>query len=83
MPDREPSAAGALYPNLKSGTPDVVDQRRQGTIADAMFPSLGPKTKPAPVLRTYRQPEQSLAERCDEDPWLEHRLALAGLVRRR
>jgi hypothetical protein len=24
-----------------------------------------------------------LAERCDEDPWLEHRLALAGLVRRR
>jgi hypothetical protein len=33
---RLPSAAAALYPHLKSGTPDVVQEGRRGSVADAM-----------------------------------------------
>jgi hypothetical protein len=44
-----PSAAAALYPNLKSGTPE---RRLEGnqSIGEAMFPNLtrAPKPKPPP-----------------------------------
>jgi hypothetical protein len=78
-----PSAAQSLYPHLKSGTPDVVQQRRQGSVADAMFPSLAPKPKPAPHRHRESTEEVSLAQRCDENPMLELMLAKSGLVRKR
>jgi hypothetical protein len=37
MPE-PPSAAQALYPNLAQGTPNEVEQRRQPTLAAAMWP---------------------------------------------
>jgi hypothetical protein len=52
-----PSAAAALYPNLKSGTPDVVQQRQQPTLADALYPSLAPKPKP-PAPKPTRSIEE-------------------------
>jgi hypothetical protein len=45
MPDREPSAASALYPHLRSA--ERPTQRPSSvSIADAMFPNLAPKPKP-------------------------------------
>jgi hypothetical protein len=40
MADREPSAAQALYGHLKSGTPQAIEQRREPSIGDAMWPTL-------------------------------------------
>jgi hypothetical protein len=42
---REPSAAQALYPHLRQGTPKPVEQRRTGSIADAIFPGLSREAK--------------------------------------
>ena len=51
MTQREPSAAAALFPHLKAGTPDVVEPRQQpASVAAAMFPDLVPKPQP-PVNR--------------------------------
>jgi hypothetical protein len=46
---RLPSAAAALYPNLPTGTPDVVPQRQQGSVADAMYAHLRPP-RPNPLV---------------------------------
>jgi hypothetical protein len=44
MPEQGPrSAAQAIFPNLKSGTPDLVQRRQQGGIADAMYAHLKPE----------------------------------------
>jgi hypothetical protein len=46
MSERPRSAAASLYPHLKSGTPEPMQQReRSGTVADAMYAHLRP---PAP-----------------------------------
>ena len=79
---RPPTAAQALYGHLKSGVRDVVERRDQpASVADALYAHLKP---PQPAPNRYRQStDVSLAQRCDEDPWLEHQLALSGLVRKR
>jgi hypothetical protein len=68
---RAPTAAASLYPHLKSGTPDVVDQRRQGTVAEAMYP----RPKP-PLKNPYLEP-------MTETEWRDQLWALAGLRRKR
>ena len=69
MNARPPSAAASIYPHLKSGTPDVVERRQQGSIADALFPHLKP---PAPkpsnpdrdsLLRNLRELRQRMEQR--------------------
>jgi hypothetical protein len=81
MADRAPSAAQAMYGHLPSGARDVVQQGRQGTVAEALYPR-PPAPKPAP--NRYRE-TTSLAARCDADPMFEAGLALMGLrrIRRR
>ena len=72
---RPTSAAAALYPNLPSGTPDLVERRtgRNGTVAGAMFPNLVVKPKsPNPYL-----------EPMTEQAWRDHLMGLAGLRRKR
>ena len=82
MTQREPSAAAALFPHLKAGTPDVVEPRQQpASVAAAMFPDLVPKPQP-PAPNRYRG-SADLAQRCDGDPMFALMLARAGLVRRR
>jgi hypothetical protein len=76
---RPPTAAAALYPGLKTGTPDVVGRRQQGTVADAMYPHL----KPPPPKPIREGTELSLAQRCDENPQLEALMAMSGIIRRR
>jgi hypothetical protein len=40
------AVAAALYPHLKAGTPEPVQQRRQpNSVAEAMFPSLSGEAK--------------------------------------
>jgi hypothetical protein len=53
---QQPTAAGALYPHLKSGTPDVVERRREpNSVADAVYSHLRP-TPPRPAWQErYRQ----------------------------
>jgi hypothetical protein len=81
---RSPTAAGALYPHLKSCTPDVVQRRQQGSVADAMYLHLKPpQPKPPPESNRYRESEVSLATRCDENPQLEWLLGMSGLRRKR
>jgi hypothetical protein len=55
------SAAAALYPHLKTGTPDVVERRQQpSSIANALYPDLAPKSKPpAPKSRPRLTREQA------------------------
>jgi hypothetical protein len=43
---REPTAAQALYPHLRQGTPEPVRQRTPN-VADAMWPKLSRATKAA------------------------------------
>jgi hypothetical protein len=50
MTEQRKTAAAALYPNLPSGTPDVVQQRQQGTVADALYSHLRPP-QPKPFER--------------------------------
>jgi hypothetical protein len=79
---RPPTAAEALFPHLKSGTPDVVQQRRRGAVADAMYPHLKPPPpKPPKLIR--ESTELSLAQRCNENPQLEALMAMSGIIRRR
>jgi hypothetical protein len=48
---REPTAAQALYPHLRQGTPEPVNQRRiPNSVADAMYP----RTQPEPEPRDWR-----------------------------
>ena len=86
MPQREPSAAQALYGHLPHDDGRMADwatqRRARNDVAAAMFPSLVPKPKPEPE-RSHGTDTMSLAERADADPWLEYRLGLAGLKRRR
>jgi hypothetical protein len=82
MTDRtSPSAAASLYPNLPSDKPVEVS-RSGGDIAGAMYPHLRPKPAPAPS-RGYYDSTVSLATLCDQNPALEHGLAMCGLIRRR
>jgi hypothetical protein len=46
MAEREPSAAAALYGHLKVGTPDVVQRRPGGSVADAVYAHLKPPSPP-------------------------------------
>jgi hypothetical protein len=81
MPDRTPSAAQAMYGHLPSGTPDIVQrQRPPSPVADAVYSHLRPTLQPQPNRRQNTE-EVSLAQRCDENPWLEHGLAMMGLRR--
>jgi hypothetical protein len=59
---REPTAAQALFPHLRQGTPDPVEQQRPASsLAQSMFSSLAPKPKPPPnysresLLRNLRE----------------------------
>jgi hypothetical protein len=79
-----PSAAEALFPNLKTGTPSIVERLRDRnpSIADAVYAHLRPPpSSPPSAPKPYREPEVSLAQACDEKPWLEYGLALSGLRR--
>jgi hypothetical protein len=71
MVDRPRSAAASLYPNLPSGTPDVVQQGRRGSVADAMYP----RPKPPPK-NPYLEP-------MTETEWRDQLWELAGLRRKR
>jgi hypothetical protein len=42
---REPSAARALYPHLRQGTPEPVSQRKPGSLSAALWPSQTPEAK--------------------------------------
>jgi hypothetical protein len=68
---RPPTAAEALFPHLKSGTPDVVQQRQRGTIADAMYP------RPKPPLKN------PYLEGMTETEWRDTLMAMVGLRRKR
>jgi hypothetical protein len=78
-----PSAAEALFPNLKTGTPSIVERLRERSpsIADAVYAHLRPPPPKPPAPNRSREPEVSLAQACDEKPWLEHQLAMSGLRR--
>jgi hypothetical protein len=65
------SAAQSLYPHLKSGTPDPVERRQGGSIAEALYP------RPKPPLRNPYLESMSEAE------WRDQLWALAGLRRKR
>jgi hypothetical protein len=68
------SAAASLYPHLKSGTPEPVQQRPQsGSIADAVYAHLRP---PPP------KPPNPYLERVTENEWRDY-LGLSGLRRKR
>jgi hypothetical protein len=71
MADRAPSAAEALFGHLPKGTPDVVQQGRRGSVADAMYP----RPKP-PLKNPYLEP-------MTETEWHDQLWALAGLRRKR
>jgi hypothetical protein len=67
MTQREPpSAAAALYPHLKAGTPSEVEPRRTPTLAEAMYPRPKPPT-PNPyreiLLRNLRELNADLRRR--------------------
>jgi hypothetical protein len=66
MTQREPpSAAAALYPHLRQGTPNEVEQRRApNSIGDAMWPSLSPSAKAhdAAQAQQQRRKQQFIAD---------------------
>jgi hypothetical protein len=50
---RPPSAAEALFPHLKSGTPAIVERRREpASVADALYSHLRP---PQPAPRNWHR----------------------------
>ena len=64
MANRPPaSLATALYPNLKSGMPDLVEQRAQPQLADAMY-------RPQSRSPTYSELK---------DAWRDHVMKLSGI----
>jgi len=68
----EPTAAAALYPHLKTGTPDVVQRpKRNENVAQAMWPSLAPRAQ-------RRLSPDELRE-----AWHEHLWSLVGIRRKR
>ena len=70
MVDRPRSAAASLYPNLPSGTRDVVQRRPEpASVAAAMYP----RPKPPPK-NPYLEP-------MTETEWRDQLWALAGLKR--
>jgi hypothetical protein len=88
MTDRPRSAAASLYPNLPhdDGREAVWVKQQRGAgsdVAGAVYPHLRPPPPPKPAPNPYRGPEVSLAQQCDENPWLEQGLALCGLIRKR
>jgi hypothetical protein len=69
---RLPSAAAALYPNLKTGTPSIVQRRSEpASVAEAMYP----RPKPPP-----RNP---YLEGRTEAEWRDELMAMRGLRRKR
>jgi hypothetical protein len=55
MTQREPSAAAALYGHLKTGTPDVVQRKRDSvSVADAVYGHLRPP-QPKPSVNRWRE----------------------------
>jgi hypothetical protein len=70
------SAAAAIYPNLRQGTP-APPQREQPSLANALYPDLAPKPQPAPQRRTHD--DETWRDWSGVDPaWAR----LVGLVRR-
>jgi hypothetical protein len=69
MADRKPSAAEALYPNLRAAVPERPEQQQRGSLASAMYPSQMPRPKPLPdpnrdsLLRNLRELNQRIDER--------------------
>jgi hypothetical protein len=53
MSDRPPSAAEALYPNLRQQLPERPVQQQRGSVADAMFPHLVPPKPTDPYHESY------------------------------
>jgi len=86
MVERSTSAAASIWPNLNHDDGRISDwamqRRERNDVASAMFPSLVPKPKPEPN-RCRPSTDVSLAQLCDENPWLERGLAMAGLRRKR
>jgi hypothetical protein len=78
MPAR--TIASQIYPHLASVDPPP-PPRAQPRLADALYPSLA--LKPPAPNRPRASPGVSLAQRCDESPAFEQRLALMGIIRRR
>jgi hypothetical protein len=60
------NAAGQIWPHLPQGTPDEVEQRRTGSLADALYP---------------RPQEPRLSPDQVKELWRDHMLALMGLRR--
>jgi hypothetical protein len=47
MAEQRPTAAQALYGHLPSGTPAIVERRREpASVGAALWPTLGPQPKP-------------------------------------
>jgi hypothetical protein len=68
---RPPSAAAALYPGLKTGTPDPVQRReRNESVASAMYP------RPKPPLKN------PYLEGTTEAEWRDELMAMRGLRRK-
>jgi hypothetical protein len=80
-----PQPDKGIWPHLPSSSrPARAPASKEPLLAQAMFPNLTPPPQPKPAPnRTLERTEVSLAQRCDENPWLEHQLALSGLVRKR
>ena len=69
---RPPSTAAALYPHLKTGTPDVMQRRSEpASVAEAMYPLPKPPAK-NPCLEPMTETE-----------WRDQLWELAGLRRKR
>jgi hypothetical protein len=66
---QQPSAAGQIWPHLAQGTRNEVEGRRQGSLAETMFPSLVPPKPKSPSSEVM------------EYPWSERMRELAGLRR--
>jgi hypothetical protein len=71
MAERPASAAASIYPHLKSGAREPVQQRQGGSIASALYPR--PK---APLKNPYLEP-------MTETEWRDQLWELAGLRRKR
>jgi hypothetical protein len=69
-----PQPDKGIWPHLPRGTPEPVQQRPGGSIADAVFPHLRP---PPP------KPPNPYLERVTEAAWRDYSLGLMGLRRKR
>jgi hypothetical protein len=64
---KQPTAAQALFPHLRQGTPPEVEQRRQPSIAEAMYP---------------RPKDRRLSPDELREAWHDHLWALVGIRRK-